>query len=292
MIPREILSQIRRIQIKTSRMATDAFTGRYHSVFRGRGIEFDEVREYQVGDDVRSIDWNVTARTGQPHVKKYVEERELTVIFLLDASSSLYFGSCRKTKNEYAAEVCSLLALSALRNNDKVGLLIFSDRVEKYVPPRKGLRHVLRVVREALYYKPRHTGTDIACALEYLNGIIPRRCICFLLSDFFDAGYEKLLAVSHKKHDIIALSIHDPREEELPAAGLIHVRDAETGEEHILDTSDARVRQQYCAQARLQREARRRLLRSLKIDAIELETGKSYVNEIVSFFKKRERRYA
>jgi len=221
-IPKELLKQIRRIQIRTSHLVNDVLAGQYESVFKGQGMEFKEVREYQPGDDIRSIDWNVTARTGRPFVKLFTEERELTVMLVVDVSGSGIFGSQEKLKNEMAAELCALLAFSAIKNNDKVGLIMFTGDVEKYVPPKKGRPHVLRVIREVLYYEPVNRGTDLVAALEFLNRVTTRRCVVFLVSDFMAEGYEKVLRVVSKRHDVIAVTITDPREEALPLS-LIHI---------------------------------------------------------------------
>lgn len=292
MIPKEIFQEIRRIHIVTSRMVTDVFAGQYHSVFKGKGMEFEEVREYQPGDDIRSIDWNVTARMGQAYTKKFVEERELTVMLLLDASMSCHFGSVKQLKNQLAAELCSMLAFSAIKNNDKVGLIIFTDRIEKFVPPRKGLRHVLRVIREALYYRPQGKGTNICLGLEYLNRVTKRKTITFIISDFLDKGFKKLLSVSNKRHDIIAVTITDPREIELPNVGIIHLNDAETGETFVVDTSDTNFRTQYRQEAIKRLKERTKLLGSTGVDTIDVYTDKPYIGELIKFFKMREKRLA
>jgi uncharacterized protein (DUF58 family) len=267
------------------------FAGQYQSVFKGRGMEFDEVREYQPGDEIRSIDWNVTARTGQLHIKKFVEERELTVILLLDASLSCRFGTVKQLKSQIAAELCSVLAFSAIKNNDRVGLIIFTDRVEKFIPPRKGLRHVLRVVREALYFQPQGKGTNIVNALEYLNKVTRRKAITFIISDFFDTGFKQRLSIANKRHDIVAITITDPREVSLPNVGLVRLEDAETGKKFIIDTSDANFRKQYNQDALRRAEGRKRLLRSINIDNIEVATDSAYTKELIKFFHMRERRF-
>lgn len=290
MIPREILQQIRRIQITTSRMVTDVFAGHYQSVFKGQGMEFDEVREYLPGDDIRSIDWNLTARTGRPFIKKFAEERELTIMLLLDISGSSFFGSVKKLKRRVVAEVSSLLAVSAIRNNDRIGLIAFTDRIEKFVPPRKGLTHVMRIVREALYHEPDGRGTDITGALEYLNRVTRRRTVSFLISDFFAEQYRKPLSVANRRHDIIAVSITDPREMELPDIGIIRIEDAETGRAFFLDTSSASVRKEYQSHARTLFHERLRLLRSAHVDHIGLRTDSPYAQELFKFFRMRERR--
>jgi uncharacterized protein (DUF58 family) len=290
MIPKEILKKIRRIQITTLRMVTDVFAGQYHSVFKGKGIEFHEVREYLPGDDIRSIDWNVTARMGHPYVKKFVEERELTVMLLLDASSSCRFGSSGKMKNQLAAELCSVLAFSAIQNNDRVGIIIFTDRVEKFIPPRKGLSHVLRVIREALYFKPQGRGTDISSALEYLNRVTTRKTITFIISDFYDEGFKRLLSASNKRHDIVAVTITDPREIDMPDVGMIDLTDAETGQGLTVYTNDAAFRGRYRQDALGRIRQRKALFGSVDVDNIDIYTDKPYSSELIRFFKARERR--
>ncbi len=290
MIPREILKQIRRIEIRTKRLVNDVFSGEYQSVFKGRGIEFTEVREYLPGDDVRAIDWNVTARMGHPYIKKYDEERELTVMFLVDASASGTFGTVNRLKRELAAELCALLAFSATRNNDRVGLIIFTDRIEKVVPPEKGRRHVLRVIRELLYHRPEGKGTDVQGALDYLTNVVRRHAVVFLVSDFLDEGAEKRLAVANRRYDLIAVEITDPRETELPDAGLIEMEDPETGERALVDTSSARVRRAFRERAEDQREKRLRMFRRLGIDSIPLSTDRPYVEPIERFFRMRAKR--
>ena len=290
MLPKEIIKKIRRIQITTNRMVSDVFAGEYQSVFKGRGMEFDEVREYQPGDEVRDIDWNVTARYGRPFIKKFVEEREQTVMLLVDASGSSRFGSRDRFKSELAAELCAVLAFSAIRNKDKVGLIIFTDRIEKFVPPAKGSRHVLRVIREVLYFQPEGEGTDITLALDYLNRVTRRRSIAFLVSDFEADGYEKALTIANKRHDMIAVMVKDPRERELPPVGLINLRDAETGEDCLVDTSDANLRLRYREVAEREEEATVKLFRGGGIDFIRVCTDRPYVPELMRFFKRRERR--
>ena len=290
MIPKALARQIRTIQIFTSKVVNDVLAGEYESVFKGRGMEFDEVREYQPGDDVRSIDWNVTARTGKPFIKRFREERELTVLFLVDLSASGSFGSVKRTKNELAAEICALLAFAAIKNNDKVGLIVFTDHVEMFVPPGKGPRHVLRVIREILSFHPRRTGTDIGMALDYLGRIQHRRAVVFLISDFQAEGFERALRGLGRRHDIIAVSVTDPREKALPDVGLIELEDAETGEIALIDAGSRKVRTRYEALS-LERTARLDdLLRSMGIDQIHVETGKAYIRDLMAFFKNRERR--
>ncbi|HDH05952.1 MAG TPA: DUF58 domain-containing protein [Nitrospirae bacterium] len=290
MIPKEILRTIRRIQITTSRMVTDVFAGHYHSVFKGRGMEFDEVREYQPGDDIRSIDWNVTARTGQPFIKKFVEERELTVMLLLDMSGSSYFGTVNQLKSRLGAELCALLAMSAVRNNDKAGLIAFTDRIEKFVPPAKGLGHVLRIVREAIYHEPEGKGTDIPAALEYLNRVTNRRTVAFLISDFHADDYKRPLSIANKRHDLAAMSITDPREMDLPDIGIINLEDVETGKGFLVDTSSRVVRDDYHRNAERIFDERQRLFRSINVDHIDIRTDIPYTRELYRFFRMRERR--
>jgi uncharacterized protein (DUF58 family) len=290
MISKELAKKIRFIQIYTSKAVNDVLAGEYHSVFKGRGMEFDEVREYAPGDDIRTIDWNVTARTGQPYVKRYVEERELTVLFVVDLSASGSFGTKRQLKNEVAAELCALLAFSAIKNNDKVGLIVFTDEIELYIPPKKGVSHVLRVIRDLLNFEPRRSRTDIKQALDFMGRVTPRRAVVFLVSDFQATGYEKRLRVASRRHDLIAVALKDPRESTLPVAGLIELEDAETGERTLVDTSSAAVRRRYEALARERDDKRAASFRSMAIDQIPVVTGEDYVRDLVKFFRIRERR--
>jgi uncharacterized protein (DUF58 family) len=292
MIPTEVMQQIRRIQIRTAHVVNDILAGQYESVFKGQGMEFKEVREYVPGDDIRMIDYNVTARTGTPHVKLLAEERELTVMLVVDASASGRFGSVDRFKNELAAELCAVLAVSAIKNHDKVGLIIFTDEVELYVPPSKGRRHVLRVIREVLYFEPMGRGTDIPGALHFLNGVIKRRSVTFLVSDFMADGYEDALRVAGKRHDVIGVTVSDPRETVLPEVGLVWVRDAETGREVLVDTADQAVRERYAKAAISRHRKRDETLRRTRTDAIHVSTDKPYVDELFRFFRMRERRYA
>jgi len=289
MIPRELAKKIRYIEIYTSKAVNDVLAGEYESVFKGRGMEFDEVREYQPGDEVRSIDWNVTARMGHPYVKRFVEERELTVLFLVDLSASGAFGSARQVKNDVAAELCALLAFCAIKNNDKVGLIVFTDRVEMFVPPAKGTTHVLRLIRELLDFKPRQTQTDIAAGLEYLGRVTTKKCVVFLVSDFLGEGFEKRLHVLGKRHDVIAVSITDPREVRVPNVGLLELEDAETGERIIIDTGSAAVRRKYETLGLERQGGLRDLFRSMDVDQIEVFTDRDYVRDLVRFFRTRER---
>ena len=290
MISKELAKKIRFIQIYTSKAVNDVLAGEYHSVFKGRGMEFDEVREYTPGDEIRTIDWNVTARVGHPYVKRYVEERELTVMFVVDLSASGTFGSTEKRKNEVAAELCALLAFSAIKNNDKVGLIVFTDVIELYIPPKKGLSHVLRLIRDLLDFKPRQTRTDIGQALDYLGRVSHRRAVVFLVSDFQAEGYEKRLRVVARRHDLIAVSITDPREARLPNVGLVELEDAETGERVLIDTGSERVRRQYEKAGRGRADGLAEMFRSGGIDHIRLESGRDYVRDLVGFFRMRERR--
>jgi len=294
MLPKEILQKIRRIEIQTRNLVNDVFSGEYHSVFRGRGMEFSEVREYQPGDSIRTIDWNVTARTGHPFVKKYVEERELTVILMVDASSSGEFGTCRKTKREISAEISALLAFSAIKNNDRVGLIIFTDQVEKFVPPKKGSKHVLRVIRELLYFRPHGRGTDIVAALDYLNRLTRRKAVVFLISDFLCSGYEQALRVTNKRHDLVAISITDPREQTLPNVGFVELEDAETGERILRDTSDRSFRQSFTeSNARLSRE-RARQFAAMNVDAVNISldmTEDPDLLPLMEFVKMRAKKF-
>jgi len=290
MLSKEIIRKIRRIQITTSRKVNDVFAGQYQSVFKGAGMEFDEVREYLPGDEIRSIDWNVTARTGNPYIKKFIEERELTIMLLLDVSMSCRFGTSGRPKSETAAEICSVIAFSAIQNNDKVGMMTFTDRVEKFIPPRKGVRHVLRVVREAIQNVPEGSGTDLNKVLEYLNGVAPRRTITFVISDFFAPDFKKNLSMTNRRHDVIAVTVTDPAESKLPKAGMVKLHDAETGEPYLVDTSDLLTRALYEKHAVEKDLRRRKLFRSVKVDNVVIRTDQSYVEPLIRFFRMRERR--
>jgi len=287
---KEILKKIRRIEIFTSRLVNNIFAGEYESVFKGRGMEFNEVREYQPGDEIRTIDWNVTARMGKPYIKKYVEERELVIMLVVDMSASTDFGTQQQTKGEIAAEISGLLAFSAIKNNDKVGLICFTNEVELFVPPRKGKKHVLRVIREILYFAPHQRATNINAALEYVDRVLQRRSVVFLISDFRDNGYEKRLAITSKHHDLIAVTVEDAREEELPDVGLIELEDTETGEVIILDTKDQSTREAYRQLNRRAIEARQKHFRANKVDCIEIRTDRSYVEPLIRFFRQRAMR--
>ena len=290
MIPRETLKKIRRIEIRTRRSVNDVFAGRYHSVFKGQGMEFQEVREYVPGDDIRAIDWNVTARTGAPHVKKFTEERELTVMLLVDVSASNRFGSTAQLKRDLAAEVAAVLAFSAIANHDRVGLILFSDKVEKHVPPAKGATHVLRVVSEILNAQPSSPRTDLEPALRYLNQVVRRRSVAFLISDFIAPSCEHLLRVTARRHDLVSLVIGDKRESALPAVGLVDFEDAETGQRVVVDTAHAPTRRALLARQTERRQALLRQLSRARSDAIELNAGERYDRELVRFFRTREKR--
>lgn len=298
MIPKEIFKKIRQIEITTSRLVTDVFAGQYHSVFKGQGIEFDEVREYQMGDDVRSIDWNVTARTGKPHIKKFIEERELTVMIMVDVSASARFASTNELKSQLAAEISALLALSAIRNSDKVGLIIFTDEVEKFIPPRKGKGHVLRLIREVLYFVPKGKTTNIQNALEFLSKVTSRKTISFLISDFighnledpnadYDEDFKKTMSIAHQRHDLIAITLNDPHELNLPNGGILVLEDSESGELVYIDSSSSMVRKRYQERNQKRILKREQLFNSLGIDFMNISTDGSYVDEVVKFFRRR-----
>ena len=286
----EILRQVRQVHIRTRRLVDGIFAGEYHSVFKGRGIEFAEVREYVPGDDVRAIDWNVTARVGQPFVKQYVEERELTVMLLIDLSASGRFSSAPRDKTRIAVELGATLALSAIGNNDKAGLILFTDRVERFVPPRKGRNRALRLIRDMLAFEPENRGTDIAAALEYLHKVMPRRAIVFLISDFFSADFERPLRLARQRHDIVPICLIDRRDYALPAVGIVRLRDLETGEERLVDTDSRAVRERFAAAREAARARRRRLFRALGIDFVEAPTEEPWIEPLMRFFRGRERR--
>ena len=288
-IPADLLARIRHIEIRARRLVASVFLGEYHSVFRGRGIEFSEVRQYELGDDVRAIDWNVTARMGQPFIKKYIEERELTVLLVVDLSPSSAFTTSRITKRQLAAEVAATLAFAAVANNDRVGLIAFSDRVEEYIPPGKDRQNVLRIIRDLLYLQPQGRGTKIGAALSYLARVTKHRAIVFVLSDFFDEGFESQLRAAATRHEVIALTLTDPRESELPDVGLLEMRDAESRSQVVVDTSDRRVRASYARASADLRARRRRIFAAAGIEEIELRTDRSYVEPLLRAFRSRER---
>lgn len=292
---REILKKVRKIEIRTNRLVTDSLAGQYHSVFKGRGMNFDSVREYVPGDEVRTIDWNVTARAGKPFVKKFIEERELTLLLMVDVSASGDFGSGKQSKRELAAELASVLAFSAIKNSDKVGLLLFSDKVELYVPPRKGRRHVLRIVREVLGFEPTQHGTNLVQALDFVNHVITRRAIVFLISDFQTGGMpsedlRRSLRQTNRRHDLVAMPIEDARERFLPDLGIVAIEDAETGELVELDTRNPAVRQRFHEIAEERATRLRRVFNAEAVDSLSLETDKPYVAGLMSFFKNRAHR--
>lgn len=288
MLSADLVRRIRRIQIRTSRLVTDVLAGQYHSAFKGRGMEFEEVRPYLVGDDVRTIDWNVSARLGDPHVKLFREERELTVILAVDLSGSLAFGSRGELKRELVAEIAGTLAFSAIRNNDKVALLAFTDRVELFVPPRKGPRHVLRIVRELMALEPKGTGTDLPAALEELRRIFRRSGVLFLASDFIAEGWERPFRALRQRHDLIPIVVEDRRERELPDIGLVELTDAERGDRLVVDTSDPRVRRRFASLADARRQLQVDAFRRLGADPIRIETGENFVDPIAAYFRRRE----
>lgn len=290
MLPREILRQVRRLHFKVRRVVRDLLGGEYHSVFRGAGLAFEEVRPYQPGDDVRGIDWNVTARMGQPFVKRFIEERERTVILAMDVSASQAFGTGGRGKREVAAELAALIALSAVSNQDRVGLLLFSDRIEHFLPPRKGQRHVLRLIRDVLFFTPHDRGTSLARGLDHLNRVVRRKAIVFLFSDFLDSNFEKALRRTARRHELILVRVTDPREETLPDVGWVRLRDAETGAILRVNTSDASIRESYQVGARDRREALQRLARSADADCIEASTEGSPFEALIQFFRLRQRR--
>lgn len=313
-VPKEILKRVQQIQIRTTHLVNDALAGEYVSVFKGQGMEFQEVREYQPGDEIRSIDWNVTARSGKPFVKRFSEERELTVMLLVDASSSGQFGTGNRTKNDIAAEVCAVLAFSAIKNNDKVGLIIFTDHIEKFVPPKKGKRHVLRVIRELLVFRPERGLTDVKGAIEYLNQVTTRRTVTFLVSDFIAEGYEKALRIANRRHDIIAITITDPREVQLPETEppplplrllgplgkalwwllrpptIFELEDAESGERLLIDAGDRNTVKGFGILSQKDIQNRTDYFRSIGIDTMDIRTDRPYVEALLRFFRMRERR--
>jgi len=285
----EILKKVRKIEIKTKGLSKHIFSGEYHSAFKGRGMSFSEVREYNYGDDVRNIDWNVTARTGDPHIKIFEEDRELTVMLLIDISQSSSFGSIKQFKSELTAELSAVIAFSAITNNDKVGAILFTDTVEKYIPPKKGKSHILRIIREIIYYEPESKGTDLEAALIYLNNIQKKKAIVFVLSDFMTSGYESALSIASKRHDIIGLHIYDQAEKELPRIGLVNSYDAETGRRVILDTSSSAVRKKYNEWFQKNYEYYDTTFNRYRSDHISISTADDYVKLLLQFFKKRSK---
>ncbi len=288
--PKEILKKIRKLELRTRRLVEASFAGAYQSVFKGRGMNFEEVREYVAGDEIRTIDWNVTARMDAPFVKKFTEEREMTVMLLVDVSASGDYGSVENSKRELAAEVASILAFSAIQNNDKVGLLLFTDEVELFIPPKKGRLHTLRLIREMIYFEPKATGTDVGAALDYLNKVVSRRAVVFLISDFFAPDFSKALTVTGKRHDLVAMPVIDPGEEELPEIGIVTLQDAETGRQIDINTSTRSVANAFVALQDKRHAELERLFRKRRIDVIPLRTDRDYLMPLRAFFEKRERR--
>ncbi len=289
MIPREYLRKIRQIEVRTNRLATELLVGAYQSAFKGRGMDFEEVREYQIEDDVRAIDWNVSARTGVTHIKKYREERELTMVVMVDLSASGIIGTGSQSKRDLAAEISSVLAFSALRNSDRVGLILFTDEVEHYVPAGKGRAHVFRLIRDILYFEPEHRSTSCSAALHFLNHVFPRRAIVFLISDFLDTGLEMALKVTNQKHDLIAIHVSDPSEFSLPEAGWVTMEDAETGEMVEISTGDPGLRKKYHEASMAQHAAKKKMIRQAGIDLIEAQTDCPYLVDLKNFFERRIR---
>ncbi|MDK3156789.1 DUF58 domain-containing protein [Kamptonema cortianum] len=289
-ITKEILRKVRQIEIRTKHLVNDSLTGQYHSVFKGRGMDFDEVREYAPGDEVRFIDWNVTARAGRPFIKKFTEERELTILLLVDLSASGDFGSHRQSKREMAAELASVLAFSAIRNNDKVGLLLFTDKIEQYIPPKKGRRHVLRVIREILFFQPTSKGTDVNGALKFASRVTNRKSVMFLLSDFYCEDFKTELRLCARRHDLVGVMIHDPSEMTLPDIGLLTLEDSETGEQFEVNTADRELRNRFSRMATDNLEETRRLFNASGVDFLDLSTSRPYMPEVVRFFQTRIQR--
>lgn len=287
MIPKELFRKIRHIEIRTKGLVNNVFGGEYHSAFKGQGIEFAEVRPYQIGDDVRSIDWNVSARTGETYVKIYEEEREQTLMLVVDISGSEDFGTQTTFKREIAAEISAIAGFSAIKNNDKVGLLLYSDEVELFVPPKKGRRHVLRLIRDLFAHEPRSRGTDLNVALDHLIHVLHRHAIVLVISDFFDAGFEKRLRMLGRRHDVVAVQLQDPREEELPPIGLVELTDAETGETFVLDTRSPRAREVFAQQVQWQQNQITEMLRRARVDRVAIRTDEGYVEPLIRFFRQR-----
>ena len=285
----ELLKKVRKIELKTKGLSNHIFAGEYHTAFKGRGMAFSEVREYQPGDDVRTIDWNVTARFNLPFVKVFEEERELTVMLIIDVSGSKDFGTQNQFKQELVTELAAVLAFSAIQNNDKIGVIFFSDKVEKFIPPKKGKSHILRIIRELIAFEPENTTTKIAEGLRFFNNVIKKRSVCFVISDFMDSGYDAPLKIANKKHDVIAIKINDPREEELPNIGLIQLKDAESGQLKWVDTSNPSVRESYQSYSRNMSQQTQQLFKNSGVDTIALQTDQDYIKPLIRFFKKRNR---
>ena len=283
----ELLKKVRKIEIKTKGLSKHIFSGEYHSAFKGRGMSFSEVRDYHYGDDVRNIDWNVTARTGSPHIKIFEEERELTVMMLVDVSQSAFFGTDEQMKNEIITEIAAVLAFSAINNNDKVGVIFFSDKVEKYIPPKKGRQHTLRIIRELINFEPEGQGTNLGAALEYFNNIVKKRSISFILSDFMTKGYENALRIAARRHDIVGIHLYDQRELELPSIGLIRAYDPETGVERIIDTSSSAERERFENWYKENFDYFKNIFLKSGTDSVSIKVNEPYVNALLKFFKSR-----
>jgi len=286
----ELLKKVRKIEIKTKGLSNHIFSGEYHTAFKGKGMAFSEVREYQPGDDVRSIDWNVTARYNSPFVKVFEEEREMTVILLIDVSGSSDFGTQTQLKREVATEIAAVLAFSAINNNDKIGVIFFSDKIEKFIPPKKGKSHILRIIRELITFESESKKTNIEIALKYFNNVIKKRAVCFILSDFMDTDFDKSLKIARNKHDIVALRIHDEREKIIPNVGLIKVEDSESGQTRWMDTSNKKVRTNYNNNYREFEKELKQTLQSSGVEHIDIKTGKDYIKPLMNFFKNRGKR--
>lgn len=286
----EILKKVRKIEIKTKELSKHLFSGEYSSAFKGRGMSFSEVRDYQYGDDIRNIDWNVTARSGDPHVKVFEEERELTVVFLVDMSRSSFFGTVNQFKSEINTEICATLGFSALTNHDKVGAILFTDSVEKYIPPKKGRNHILRIIRELIYFEPKGKGTNVGEAIKYLNNVIKKRSIAFVLSDFMDDGYDSVLKIASRKHDIIGVRLYDDLEADLPNVGMIKVEDSETGEKQLIDTSSRTVRERYADHFKNKTDYFLSAFQKSGASILTINTKEDYVKNLMYFFKRRHKR--
>ena len=287
---KSLLKKVRKIEIKTKGLSNQIFSGEYHSAFKGRGMAFSEVREYQPGDEIRTIDWNVTARFNKPYVKVFEEEREMTVMLVVDVSGSEQFGTLEKTKQEQIIEICAVLAFSAIQNNDKVGVIFFTDHVEKFIRPKKGRSHILMIIRELLEFKPQSKGTNIQEALNYFNKVIKKRCTAFLISDFIDQGFENSLKMANSRHDLIALNIYDSREDEIPNVGMIQLRDAETNEQRWINTSDSEVRLNYKKEVLKRKKLLEQTFKKSGVDMANIATNQSYVAPLMNLFKRRESR--
>ncbi|GIV58549.1 MAG: hypothetical protein KatS3mg042_1462 [Rhodothermaceae bacterium] len=290
MVPRELFKTIRQIEIRTRGLVHDIFGGEYHSAFKGQGIEFSEVRPYQIGDDIRTIDWNVSARTGETYVKIFEEEREQTLMLVVDISGSEDFGSAGRFKRELAAEICAVAAFSAIQNNDKVGLLLFTEQVERFVPPKKGRRHVLRLIRDLFAHAPKARGTHLAGALHHILHVLRRRSIVLIVSDFMDEGYEPVLRALARRHDVVAIHLIDPREEELPPVGLVELTDAETGETVLVDTQSPRVRRAFAERSYARQQQVAALMKRLRVDRVPVRTDEGYIEPLIRFFRQRNRK--